>query len=357
MANFIQNLALKYRPQQFSDLAGQKYVSKVLQKIAVSKDIRNAYLFFGTRGSGKTSCARIFAKSINCLSSDNGEPCNKCVICKEIDSGGSVDVQEIDSASFGLVDNMRQLKESTQYQNLNSAYKVIILDEAQMISKEGFGALLKVLEETPKNVVFILVTTEYDKIPDTIQSRCINLNFGKVSNSDILARLSQICEKEGVKYDQGVLEIVSKRSDGSLRDSIMTLEQLCVYSDDNYLNLAKVKQILGVLEDGVFEDILNSLKNKDLKSIIHSLLIVEQKNISYVWFLDRLAYFLRSILLSKFNLVINSDIEVKKFSEVWDEKQLVSMIEGVYNLMDRVSRFPFAQKTMISNHFLALLLK
>ncbi len=356
MANFTQNLALKYRPKQFLDLAGQEYVAKVLKNITLSGDIRNAYLLFGSRGTGKTSASRIFAKAINCLDSKDGEPCNKCTSCVGIDSGNSVDVQELDCASFGLVEHMRSLKESVQYQNLISKYKVIVLDEAQSMSKEGGGALLKILEETPKNVVFVLITTEFDKILETITSRCINLNFGKVSNANILSRLSQICEKEGISCEKGVLELISKKSEGSLRDAVMSLEQMVLYTDEgNPLNLSKLKEILGILQDSVFEDLLNSLKNKDLEGIVRILLKIEQKNISYMWFLEHLTYFFRNILLAKHKLMVQSGIDISVFVSVWDEKELISMIDGIYVLMDRLSRFPFAQRTLVNNHFLALL--
>ena len=221
-------LYLKYRPQDFSSLVGQEFIKTTL-KAAVDQDKTvGAYLFTGGRGTGKTSTARIFAKAINCENPKSGDPCGKCSICKEFAENALIDIVEIDAASHTGVDNIREIIEKAQFQPTRTKYKIYIIDEVHMLSKGAFNALLKILEEPPEHIKFILATTEIHKIPETILSRCQRYDFRNFSDEDISSRLSYIAEQEKVKIDQESLQYITKNAEGGMRNAISLFEQLIV---------------------------------------------------------------------------------------------------------------------------------
>ena len=254
------NLYQKYRPSSFKGLVAQEHVKTTLQN-ALKKDmLTHAYLFCGPRGTGKTSTARLLAKAINCekLDPKNFEPCNECNICDQINKGSLVDLVEIDAASNRGVDEIRDLRESVKFAPTQSKNKVYIIDEVHMLTKEAFNALLKTLEEPPKNVYFILATTELHKIPDTIVSRCQRFGFRRINLEDITNHLAYICEEEKVNFEKKALEKVSLRSEGCMRDALSLLDQLISFGD---VNLENLNQILGSSQNDSVNDFVDNLIN------------------------------------------------------------------------------------------------
>ena len=277
----------KYRPQTFSDMVGQESVTKILKNQIKSGKISHAYIFSGTRGTGKTSAAKIFARAINCLNPKDGEPCNECEVCKNIIEGSTTDVVEMDAASNNSVENIRQIRQEVIYATVDVKYRVYIIDEAHMLTTSAFNALLKTLEEPPENVIFILATTEKHKIPVTILSRCLRFDFDRLSEENIAKRLKYICDKENIKYEDGVCEYVSKLADGALRDGISILDR-CISEMDDELKLDDVKKIIGAIDEDILNKIVDDtynlnaidilknideiiIKGKDLRQLVSSL--------------------------------------------------------------------------------------
>lgn len=266
------SLYLKYRPQSFKDLSGQQHVKRTLQKGIELNRLAHAYLFCGPRGTGKTTTARLIAKSLNCLNFDTNsvEPCNECDICKEINNGSLVDVIEIDAASNRGIDEIRELRDSVQFNPYHAKNKVYIIDEVHMLTKEAFNALLKTLEEPPTNVYFILATTEVHKIPDTIISRCQRYDFKRIMENDILDRLSYINESEQFKIEEDALKLVVRKAKGGMRDAISLLDQV---SASGLTLKEDVSQVLGVTPEdelvGLVDFILTGDVGKATEKVIN----------------------------------------------------------------------------------------
>ena len=242
-----------YRPKIFEDLVGQEHIVKTLKNQIKNNNIGHAYLFSGTRGTGKTSTAKIFARAINCLHSKNQEPCNECEICLDTFNDNIMDIVEIDAASNNSVDDIRALRESVKYTPSKSKYKVYIIDEVHMLSQGAFNALLKTLEEPPSYVIFILATTEPHKIPATILSRCQRFDFKRVSSKDIANRMSYICEKENIQAEEKALSLIARNSQGALRDALSILDQ-CMSFGNEKIEYNDVIELLGAVNiDELFE--------------------------------------------------------------------------------------------------------
>ncbi len=260
------SLYRKYRPQSFADVYGQKSAIDILTNSIVKKRVGHAYLFSGSRGCGKTSVARIFAKAINCLDRQNlpdgsqgFEPCGHCSNCESIKSGESLDVIEIDGASNNGVDNIRDLKENVTLAPLTSKYKIYIVDEVHMLSQGAFNALLKTLEEPPEHVIFILATTEPNKVPVTIRSRCQHIPFHTISPQDIYKRLEEVCRSENFNFEPAALWEISRQADGALRDALSLLEQVTAAGD---ITLANVEASFGTGSRAAFERWLTALRTE-----------------------------------------------------------------------------------------------
>ena len=223
----------KYRSQSFDEIVGQKHIITSLTNQIKNNQVGHAYLFTGTRGTGKTSIAKIFAKAINCPHSHNGNPCNKCEICKSITSGSNVDILEIDAASNNRVDEIRELREKVKYPPITCKYKVYIIDEVHMLTDSAFNALLKTLEEPPAYVVFILATTEVQKLPATILSRCLRFDFKLLTDEELEKHLKYVFEDSGIKYEKEALTLLAKLGNGSVRDTLSIADMCVAYSNKN----------------------------------------------------------------------------------------------------------------------------
>lgn len=255
-------LARKWRPQTFEDVVGQEHVTRTLQNAITSGRVAHAYLFTGARGVGKTSAARILAKAVNCVNGPTPHPCNICESCKEIAAGSSMDVFEIDGASNTGVDDIRELRENIKFPPIKGRYRVYIIDEVHMLSTNAFNALLKTLEEPPSHVIFVFATTEVQKIPVTILSRCQEFDFKRIPALLIQERLKSIAEREGIKISERGLHVIAREADGGMRDAQSILDQVISFAGEE-ISDKDVAKILGVIDREVLKDVVQSIMERN----------------------------------------------------------------------------------------------
>jgi DNA polymerase-3 subunit gamma/tau len=289
----------KFRPDSFADVKGQDHIVKTLKNQISADRIGHAYLFCGTRGTGKTSVAKIFAKAVNCEHPVDGNPCNECATCRAIAAGASMNVIEIDAASNNGVDNIREIREEVTYRPTEGRYKVYIIDEVHMLSMGAFNALLKTLEEPPSYVIFILATTEAHKIPVTILSRCQRYDFRRIAQDTILSRLQELMETEHVDAEERALRYIAKKGDGSLRDSLSLLDQCIAFYLGETLTYDRVLEVLGAVDTEVFSDLLRKILKEDLVSAISTLeqLIMQGRDLTQ--FVNDFTWYMRNLMLLK----------------------------------------------------------
>ena len=289
----------KFRPQEFEDVKGQDHIVTTLKNQIKYDRIGHAYLFCGTRGTGKTTIAKIFAKAVNCEHPVDGSPCGECPTCRAIAAGTSMNVIEIDAASNNGVDNIREIREEVAYRPTEGKYKVYIIDEVHMLSAGAFNALLKTLEEPPSYVIFILATTEVYKIPITILSRCQRYDFHRISIDTITARLSDILKAEGVQAEEKAVRYVAKAGDGSMRDSLSLLDQCIAFYLGQELTYDKVLEVLGAVDTEVFSHMLREIIAGNILNTLSLLerLVIEGKELSQ--FVNEFTWYLRNLLLVK----------------------------------------------------------
>ncbi len=259
-----------YRPQTFEDVVGQEHIIRTLKNQVENNNIGHAYLFTGTRGTGKTSTAKIFARAVNCTNGINQEPCNECDVCRDILNDNIMDVIEIDAASNNSVDDIRELRESVKYSPAKAKYKVYIIDEVHMLSQGAFNALLKTLEEPPSYIIFILATTEPHKIPATILSRCQRFDFKRVTVKDMSDRMKKICLEENIDVEEKALNLISRNSQGALRDALSILDQ-CISFGDNKIEYKDVVELLGTVNIEQLFDMAECIINQDTKKSLQNL--------------------------------------------------------------------------------------
>ena len=276
-----QALYRKFRPQEFEDVKGQDHIVTTLKNQIKADRIGHAYLFCGTRGTGKTTIAKIFAKAVNCEHPVDGSPCGECPTCKAIAAGTSMNVIEIDAASNNGVENIRQIREEVTYRPTEGKYKVYIIDEVHMLSIGAFNALLKTLEEPPSYVIFILATTEAHKIPITILSRCQRYDFRRISIDTITDRLRELMDEEHVDVEEKALRYVAKAGDGSMRDALSLLDQCIAFYLGQKLTYDNVLEVLGAVDTDVFSRLLRKILDKDITGAIAVLeeLVVEGREL------------------------------------------------------------------------------
>ena len=291
-------LARKWRPKSFAQLSGQEHVVQALSNALTQDRLHHAYLFTGTRGVGKTTIARIFAKSLNCESGVTAEPCGVCSACKEIDSGRFVDLIELDAASNTQVDNMRELLESALYAPTAGRFKVYIIDEVHMLSKSAFNAMLKTLEEPPAHVKFILATTDPQKIPVTVLSRCLQFNLKQMPPALIVSRLQYVLGEEGIPFENGALNLVARAAAGSMRDALSLMDQAIAYSSGK-VDESLVRTMLGAIDQGFLFDILRALKAGDGSGLLRIADDMAARSVAFEAALQDLASLLHRIALAQ----------------------------------------------------------
>ena len=368
MSENHQVLFRKYRPQFFRDVIYQDLAVGSLQNAFKSKKIGHAYIFIGPRGVGKTTIARILAKRLNCERPDGVEPCNECTSCLEITKGNSNDVFEIDAASNSGVDNIRELRENVKFNAMGGKYRVYILDEVHMLSGAAFNALLKTLEEPPAHVVFILATTEYHKIPETILSRCQDFHFRKVPVTALQNYIETLCEKEGLKYDSEGLFWIAKKGDGSVRDTLSFMEQAVIFTDGN-LTGAKLRKMIGYHGIDTFTDFLNQLLDSSQSAqIFETLENLFQAGIDLSKFVWDFIEFLNSLLLIKDNLADRESINIpqedlQKLKQNYrdlDREILVLLAERIFSIHEKLNlmklRSSYEMKVYLEIQFRKLIL-
>jgi len=255
-------LARKWRPLKFSDVVGQDHVVTALSNALDSKRVHHAYLFTGTRGVGKTTLARIFAKSLNCEVGVSAEPCQQCSVCVSVDQGNYVDLLEVDAASRTGIDDMRELLDNVQYAPTSGSYKVYLIDEVHMLSKSSFNALLKTLEEPPEHVKFLFATTDPQKLPVTVLSRCLQFSLLALQPSQISAQINKILTSEGIRFEAGAIDMISRAASGSMRDSLSLLEQ-AIAQGAGSVNEVIVQEMLGAVKAQYIDGLLDKIANND----------------------------------------------------------------------------------------------
>lgn len=291
-----QVLSRKYRPQVFDSIAGQSHVTRTLQNAIRLDRVAHGYLFTGPRGIGKTTVARILAKSLNCKEFHNDEPCDQCVNCVEITEGRSMDVQEIDGASNRGIDEIRDLREAVRYSPSSGKYRIYIIDEVHMLTNPAFNALLKTLEEPPPHVVFIMATTDPHKIPQTILSRTQRFDFKRMRQDEIVDHLGGILQKENIQHSDGSLELIAAKADGSMRDSLSLLDQVIAYSGDS-IEENIVRDVLGIIKESFFLELLQEIHLSNSSALLDHLHHLIESGFSISDFISGFNGFLRNCLL------------------------------------------------------------
>lgn len=285
----------KWRPQRFADVVGQQPIVTALQNQIAAGRIGHAYLFTGTRGTGKTTCAKIFAKAVNCLDHTSPDPCCECEICKGIDSGAIMDIIEMDAASNNGVDDIRDLRDEVAYLPSVCRYKVYIIDEVHMLSTQAFNALLKTMEEPPEHVIFILATTEVQKVPVTILSRCQRYDFARITAQDIAGRLTYVAQQEKIELEEGAAQLIGRLADGAMRDALSILDTCA--GVDNHVDEALVRRMAGVTDRGYLFEISDAIAAKDSVTALEKIAELRQKSVDMRRLCVELAGHYRNLML------------------------------------------------------------
>jgi DNA polymerase-3 subunit gamma/tau len=330
----------KFRPLSFDEVIGQENIVTILKHQIKNNQVGHAYLFCGSKGTGKTSTAKIFSRALNCLFPSEGEPCNECDICKGIISGSLVDVMEIDAASNNSVDNIRSIRDDAIYAPTLAKYKVYIIDEVHMLSSGAFNALLKTLEEPPAHVIFILATTEPHKLPATILSRCQRFEFKRISVSDITKRLEYICAQNEISFDNKALDIISRASDGALRDAISILDQI-ISSGIKEITLDNVKNIMGISSDEMVFSLLYSILKSDVNTSLKTLTVLFDSGKDIKYFIWQMISFLRDVLVyqtSKEVSLLHNFSSAQQVEQllIFDSNKIISLISSLSELENNI---------------------
>ena len=331
-----QAIYREFRPKDFTRVVGQSHIVEILKNQIKTGNLGHAYLFSGIRGTGKTSCAKIFARAVNCLNPKDGNPCNECENCKMILNDKALEVVEMDAASNRRIDDIRELKEKVIYPPQIVKYKVYIIDEAHMITNEGFNALLKILEEPPKHLIFILATTEIDKLPDTIISRCQRFEFKRINNLDIVENIKYILNNLNVEVEEDGINLISELSSGAMRDALSLLDQV-VATGKEKITVEDINECLGLVNlNKLFElsnSILNSSKNETIETFRN---LVENGKTPNNIIIDLIKHFRNIVLVKsiKKELTTLNDVEYKRYLEHSNQFKMDELIFILENLLD-----------------------
>lgn len=338
-----QAIYREFRPKDFTRVVGQAHIVEILKNQIRTGNLGHAYLFSGIRGTGKTSCAKIFARAVNCLNPIDGNPCNECENCKMILEDKALEVVEMDAASNRRIDDIRELKEKVIYPPQIVKYKVYIIDEAHMITNEGFNALLKILEEPPKHLIFILATTEIDKLPDTIISRCQRFEFKRINNSDIVENINYVLNNLNVEIEEDGINLISELSSGAMRDALSLLDQI-VATGKEKITIDDINECLGLVNlNMLFElskSILNSSKNETIETFRN---LVKNGKTPHNIIIDLIKHFRNIILVKsiKKELTTLNDVEYKRYlehSNKFEMDELIFILENLLDVEDKMKK-------------------
>ena len=339
----------KFRPILFSEIVGQEHITRTLKNQIIAGRVGHAYLFNGGRGTGKTSAAKILARAINCLNPKDGEPCNECEICKGAISGSLTDIVEMDAASNNSVEDIRAIREEVNFLPTKAKYRVYIIDEVHMLSQGAFNALLKTLEEPPEHVKFILATTEPQKLPATILSRCQRFDFKKISNENIIKRLKIVCEQSNIEITQGALNIIATLSEGALRDALSILER-CIQDGDNKIDEEKIKNLVGIPKIEFVHGIVRAIAEYNVEDALNYINKVLEEGKELNNFLWEIIKYVKDILIyktsGKLDLYSEEDLnKIDDISKKIEKERLIKLIYEFSNLDGEMKKS--TQKTIM----------
>ena len=338
----------KFRPLNFSEMVGQEHITRTLRNQVIEQRVGHAYLFNGGRGTGKTSAAKILARAVNCLNPKDGEPCNECEICKAILSGSLTDVVEMDAASNNSVEDIRVIRDEVNFLPTRAKYRVYIIDEVHMLSTGAFNALLKTLEEPPEHVKFILATTEPQKLPATILSRCQRFDFKRISTQDIIKRLEIICKESNIQISKEALELIAILSEGAMRDAISILER-CAAEQTEEINEDKVRDLVGIPKITYINKLAKGIINKEPEEAINivNTILEEGKDIdNFLW---ELIKYIKDILVYKSTskLEIYNQEEIKNIKELADSTDKERLLRLIYELSELANNIKWSSQKAI----------
>nr|MCR5268653.1 DNA polymerase III subunit gamma/tau [Lachnospiraceae bacterium] len=332
----------KWRPDRFEDVKGQDHIVTTLRNQIVTGRIGHAYLFCGTRGTGKTTVAKIFAKAVNCEHPVDGSPCGECKSCRTIASGASMNVIEIDAASNSGVDNIREIREEVAYSPAEGEYKVYIIDEAHALSRDAFNALLKTLEEPPSYVIFILATTEAHKILPTILSRCQRYDFKRISVEMITERLHELMSAEGIEAEEKAVRYIAKSADGAMRDALSLLDQCAAFYFGRKLTYENVLEVLGAVDTAIYSGLLRSIMARNIPDALKIVETAVLQGRDLRQFVSEFSWYLRNLLLMKatddvedlLDLSAENQLQLKEEAEAINQETLMRYIRIFSELSD-----------------------
>lgn len=339
----------KFRPLTFSEIVGQEHITRTLKNQIIANRVGHAYLFNGGRGTGKTSAAKILARAINCLNPKDGEPCNECEICKGAINGSLTDIVEMDAASNNSVEDIRSIREEVNFLPTKAKYRVYIIDEVHMLSTGAFNALLKTLEEPPEHVKFILATTEPQKLPATILSRCQRFDFKRISNDNIIKRLKIVCKESNIEITEEALSTIAILSEGAMRDALSILER-CIQDGENKIDEDKIKDLVGIPKITYINNIVESIVKYDINQALESTEVVLKEGKDITNLLFEMIKYVKDILVykasNKLELYSQEELEkIKQISEAVSKERLINL---VYQLSELENDIKWStQKTIL----------
>ena len=339
----------KFRPLTFSEIVGQEHITRTLKNQIIANRVGHAYLFNGGRGTGKTSAAKILARAINCLNPKDGEPCNECEICKGAINGSLTDIVEMDAASNNSVEDIRSIREEVNFLPTKAKYRVYIIDEVHMLSTGAFNALLKTLEEPPEHVKFILATTEPQKLPATILSRCQRFDFKRISNDNIIKRLKIVCKESDIEITDEALNTIAVLSEGAMRDALSILER-CIQDGENKIDEDKIKDLVGIPKITYINNIVESIVKYDINQALESTEVVLEEGKDITNLLFEMIKYVKDILVykasNKLELYSQEELEkIKQISEAVSKERLINL---VYQLSELENDIKWStQKTIL----------
>ena len=340
----------KWRPQTFEEVYGQPHITATLKNELVSGRVAHAYLFTGSRGTGKTTCAKILSKAVNCLSPHDGDPCNECEICRGIDNGSVLDVIEIDAASNNGVDNIRDLRDEANFTPVKAKYRVYIIDEVHMLSTGAFNALLKILEEPPEHVIFILATTEVHKLPATILSRCQRFDFKRITPEDICARLQYVAEHENITLDEDAAALIAKVADGALRDALSLLDRCCAVNE--HITSEVVTKSAGLAGRDYLMRLSECIIKKDCASALGIINELHMNSCDMERLCSEFMFHLRDLMIVKTvknadSILIATDDELKSLKALAEKLPLEELLYDLNIIEDTFSQIKRASNKRI----------